>query len=190
MSSKTLCAAIVGSVILMTNTGCFWIAHYGPNLGPFGIPIPVSPYHQKTQEDKYWMKERYDRMPILGPLVPGGPEQGLDTPSDDEVMRALEKAEPTQGGVPLLYETNRVNVKITKDKIHDYIDPPRVLPLVGPVQAHHVGYKCTVYYTNVTRVGWPWPHTLVDEDAQQVVYIDHDHLHMVGNVDTGPSGTY
>ena len=32
---------------------------------------------------------------------------------------------------------------------------------------------------------WPVPHTLVDEDVQEVLYIDHDHLHMVGDVCTG-----
>jgi hypothetical protein len=37
----------------------------------------------------------------------------------------------------------------------------------------------------VKRVGWPVPHTLVDDDAQEVIYIDHDHLHMVGDVDPG-----
>jgi len=45
--------------------------------------------------------------------------------------------------------------------------------------------KCTVYFQEVKRIGWPVPHTLVDEDCQEVVYIDHDHLHMVGDVDTG-----
>ena len=64
-------------------------------------------------------------------------------------------------------------------------DPPRHMPLVGPVQLHHAHYKCTVYFQEVTRVGWPVPHTLVDEDCQEVLYIDHDHLHMVGDVDTG-----
>jgi hypothetical protein len=37
----------------------------------------------------------------------------------------------------------------------------------------------------VKRVGWPVPHTLVDDDTQEVIYIDHDHLHMVGDVDPG-----
>jgi hypothetical protein len=40
-----------------------------------------------------------------------------------------------------------------------------------------------VYYKETTRVGWPVPYTTVDEDAQEVLYIDHNHLHMVGDVD-------
>ena len=78
-------------------------------------------------------------------------------------------------------------MRIVKDKIADYIDPPRVYPLVGPAQLHHAHYKCTIYFTEVTRVGWPLPYTTSADDAQEVVYIDHDHLHMVGNVNTGAS---
>ena len=90
----------------------------------------------------------------------------------------------------MLYEVQYNNVRIVKEKIADYLDPPRVMPLVGPVQLHHAHYKCTVYYTETVRVGWPVPHTLVDEDAQEVIYIDHNHLHMVGNVDPGVGSGY
>ena len=41
-----------------------------------------------------------------------------------------------------------------------------------------------------THDGWPIPYTTVDEDAQEVLYIDHNHLHMVGNVETGPGSNY
>ena len=105
-------------------------------------------------------------------------------------MRALEKANPVQGGLPFLHEIQRNNVRIVVEPIADYLDPPRVYPLVGPAQLHHCHYKCTVYYTEVTRVGWPIPYTNTDEDAQEVLYIDHDHLHMVGNVDPGPGSNY
>jgi hypothetical protein len=107
----------------------------------------------------------------------------LDPPSDDEVMRALERAQPVQGGVPFLNEHNRNNVRVVKEKIADYIDPPRVYPMIGPAQQHHAHYKCTIYYEDVRRVGWPVPHTLRDEDAREVIYVDHNHLHMVGNVE-------
>jgi hypothetical protein len=97
---------------------------------------------------------------------------------------------PTQGGTPFLQTVQRDNVRIVKEKISDYVDPPRVYPLVGPAQQHHCHYKCTIYYTETTRVGWPLPHTLVDEDSSEVVYIDHNHLHMVGNVDGGALSNY
>lgn len=156
----------------------------GPVFGvPF--PIPVSPYFQKKKEDQFWNKERYERLPILGPITAGGPAVALDPPSPDEVMRSLEKANGVQGGVPMLYEVQRNNVRMIIEPIADYVDPPRVYPLIGPAQQHHAHYKCTVFYTQVTRVGWPVPYTTVDEDAREVIYIDHNHLHMVGNVDPG-----
>ena len=87
---------ILGLMSLLSATGCSTVA--GPNFGMLNFPIPVSPYFQKEAEDRYWNHRRYERMPILGPITPGSPETALDPPSDDEVMRALEKAKPVQGG--------------------------------------------------------------------------------------------
>jgi hypothetical protein len=187
MALAALCTVM--AVTSLTSTGCVGLA-LGTNLGFVGIPIPVSPYHQKKQEDNFWNHERYERAPVLPPLVPGGPTVALDPPSDDEVVRAWEKANPIQGGLPFFHERQRNNVRILKEKIADYIDPPRVVPLLGPVQLHHAHYKCTVYYSEVTRVGWPVPYTTVDEDAQEVLYIDHNHFHMVGNVSGGAGSNY
>lgn len=185
MTHKTACLATVGLVLcsILGLTGCNMTL--GPRFGIFGYPIPLSPYFQDRQEDAFWMKERYERVPILEPIVPGAPCIALDPPSDDEVMRALEAARPVEGGVPLLHEVQRNNVRIVKEQLADSIDPPRVYPLIGPAQLHHARYKCTVYFTETIRVGWPVPYTTKNEDCREVVYIDHDHLHMVGNVDTG-----
>jgi len=179
--------AVVAGAILSTSTGCFQAT--GPTLGIFSVPIPVSPYQQKQYEDDFHIQERYARVPILGPLTSGGPVVALDPPSDDEVWWALERARPVQGGIPFLHETQRNNVIIVKDKIADYIDPPRVVPLIGPVQLHHAHYKCTVYFTERRIVGWPFPHTLNDEESQEVIYIDHNHFHMVGDIDLGEGAT-
>jgi hypothetical protein len=183
-------AFIVLAAGTLPNTGCFWLGTQGPNIGPLAIPIPVSPYFQKEQEDRWWVTERYAKVPILGPITAGGPAESLDPPCDDEVMRALEKARPIQGGLPMLHEVQRNNCRIVKEKIADYIDPPRFYPLIGPAQLHHCHYKCTVYFTEITRVGWPVPFTKIDEDASEVLYIDHNHFHMVGDVDFGPSNEY
>lgn len=180
---RGLAAAMV--VVCLSNTGCFWgLTSAGPSLGIFAIPTPVSVYKQKQKEDAFWEHERYERAPILGPLT-SGDIVALDPPSDDEVIRALEKVQPVEGGIPFLWERQRNDVRIVKEKIADYIDPPRVYPMIGPAQQHHAHYKCTVYYEDVRRIGWPVPHTLRDEDAREVIYVDHNHLHMVGNVDTG-----
>jgi hypothetical protein len=190
MYSKTVSSVVcvLGSVLLLLSAGCS--TTLGPNIGMMAYPIPISPYLQKTYEDRFHNHERYERVPILGPITPGSPTVALDAPTEDEVMRALEEARPIQGGLPLLHEIQRKNVRIVVEPIADYIDPPRVFPLVGPAQLHHAQYKCIVYFTEVTRVGWPIPYTTTDEDCQEVIYIDHDHLHMVGNVDTGPGSNY
>jgi hypothetical protein len=191
MSKKTLSLAfgLLVACISLSNTGCVRITH-GNSLGILAIPIPVSPYFQKIQEDRFWENERYNNVPVLDPITAGGPGTALDEPSDDQIMRAFERADPVQGGLPLLHEIQRNNVRIVKEKIADYVDPPRVYPLIGPAQLHHAHYKCTIYYTEVTRVGWPVPYTTRNEDAVQVIYIDHNHFHRVGNPPTPMAGMY
>jgi hypothetical protein len=184
----TVVMALVMAASAVSTTGCF--QSLGPSLGIFSVPIPVTPYWQKLQEDKFHIHERYARVPILGPLTSGGPVKALDPPSDDEVWRALERANQTQGGFPFLNETQRSNVTFIKEKIADYVDPPRVVPLIGPAQLHHAHYKCTAYYKEKRIVGWPIPHTLTDEDSVEVLYIDHNHFHMVGDVDLGKTNTH
>ena len=181
----SLTLLLISGAALVSGTGC---TAQGVQLGFLAFPIPVSPYYQDREEDEFWVKERYDRVPILGPVT-DGPVVALDPPSDDEIMRALERAQPLEGGIPYLHEVQRNNVRIVKEKCADYIDPPRVYPLIGPAQLHHAHYKCTIYFTEVTRVGWPLPHTLTDEDSVEVVYIDHNHMHMVGNVEDSCGGT-
>jgi hypothetical protein len=178
LTSSTLLGFVVS-----TGVGCVGI---GPNLGPFAIPIPISPFFQEQAEDAFIEHERYDRVPIMGPITSGGPAVALDPPSDDEIMRTLERTHPVEGGMPFLHEVQRSNVRIVKSLIADYVDPPRHYPLVGPAQLHHAHYKCTVYFSETKRVGWPMPHTEHDQEAVEVIYIDHNHLHIVGNVDGGP----
>lgn len=180
-----VCAGVVLFLCLGFTAGCM-TGGTGPTLGLLSYPIPVAPIEQKVLEDRNWNHKRYQKAPILGPITANCPAIAMDEPSDDEVMRALESARGVQGGITMLHERYRSNVRITKDLMDDHVDPPRVYPLIGPAQLHHAQYKCTVYFNETTRVGWPLPHTLVNEDAQEVLYIDHDHLHMVGNVDGGP----
>ena len=182
----TLSMLIAG--LAVSSSGCFYST--GPSLGVLSVPIPVSPYFSKNLEDKFHIHERYARVPIMGPLTAGGPVKALDPPSDDEVWWALERARSVQGGIPFLNETQRNNVTMIKEKIADYVDPPRVVPLIGPAQLHHAHYKCTVYFTEKKIVSWPIPHTLEDEDAVEVLYIDHNHFHMVGDVDFGKASTH
>ncbi|MHB8901596.1 MAG: hypothetical protein ACYC6Y_22820 [Thermoguttaceae bacterium] len=191
MYGKTASAAVIVAALftLFGATGC---TVYGPNIRNSLLlyPVPLSPFFQDELEDKAWEHERYEMVPILGPITEGGPPIALDPPSEDEVIRALEKARPVEGGLPFLHETQRNHVRMTIEPISDYIDPPRVYPLIGPAQQHHAHYKCTVYFQETVRVGWPIPYTTKNEDTQEVIYIDHNHLHMVGNVEGGQSSNY
>ena len=179
-SAALLCGVIAASTL--ATGGCFGVNN-GYSLGFLGYPSPVSPYFQRQQEEKFEFEERYARVPILGPTTSGGPVRALDPPSDHEVMMSLEKARPVNGGIPLLYEKQRNNVRIVKEKIADYVDPPRFYPLVGPAQLHHAHYKCTIYCDERATVGYPVPHSLHDREVIEVIYIDHNHLHMVGDVE-------
>lgn len=174
--------------VMSSQVGCLSLSNMG--LGPFGVPIPVSPYFQDNEEMQFHVHERYARVPIMGPLTQGGPVAAIDPPSDDEVIHALERARPIRGGVPFLYEKQRNRVRIVKVKIADYIDDPRFVPLIGFAQLHHAHYKCTVYFEERTINGWPVPYTLEDKESVEVVYIDHNHFHMCGDPDTGASSPY
>ncbi|MBL9094930.1 MAG: hypothetical protein JNL96_27170 [Planctomycetaceae bacterium] len=189
--SSSLFAICLGAIAIAGSTGCMFPLNTVtmPSL-VLPWPVPVSPYHQDRMEDAYWTKERYERVPILGPVTSGGVPKALDPPTPDEVMRALEKASSVEGGVPMLWERQRNNVRMVIEPIADYVDPPRVYPMIGPAQLHHAHYKCTIYYTELTRVGWPIPHTTTDEDSREVIYIDHNHLHMAGDVCTEPEGSH
>ncbi len=70
MSTKSFALPLVAllSAAILGSTGC--VAE-GPSLGLLAIPIPVSPFFQKKKEDEFWVKERYDRVPILPPLTAG-----------------------------------------------------------------------------------------------------------------------
>jgi hypothetical protein len=191
MSQKITARLLLSFLALATlsGTGCVGITA-GPNFGLLGVPIPVSPYFQKMEEDEFWNKERYERVPILGTAHRGRTGRGPRSSERRRGDAGLRKGRPIQGGLPFLHEVQRNNVRIVIEKIADYVDPPRFVPLIGPAQLHHAHYKCTIYYTEVTRVGWPIPYTTRNEDAREVIYIDHNHFHMVGNVDTGVSSPY
>lgn len=179
MSKKgfNLCICGLIGLALAISTGCAGMA--GPGLGMLSIPVPVTPYLQEKLEDEHHNKRRYSQLPILNPINEAN-HVAHDEPSDDMIMRKLEEIRKTTGTIPFLDTTYRNNVRITKELISDYVDEPRFYPMVGPAQLHHVHFKCTVYFTEVSVVGWPVPHTLVSEDCVEEFYIDLDHLHRVG----------
>lgn len=180
MSKKNLISVAVLSALFasLSLVGCS-VGTVGAGLGVASIPVPVSPYLQQGYEDLAFEKERYNKVAVLPP-VRDGEAVALDPPSDDQVVRMLEKVRPVSGAVPGCETTYR-NIKgIEKHLIADYVDPPRIVPLIGPAQLHHAHYKCIVYFEETTNVGWPIPYTIKNQDAVEVLYIDLDHFHRVG----------
>jgi hypothetical protein len=160
---KFISLALLGT--MSVQVGCVSLSNMA--LGPVGIPIPISPYLQDNEELQFHVHERYARVPIMGPITDAY-HAAIDPPSDDEVMHALERARPVRGGIPFLNEKQRNRVRIVKEKIADYVDEPRFVPLIG----------------------WPVPYSLEDNECVEVIYIDHNHFHMCGDPDTGASSPY
>lgn len=177
-------ASVLTLLLALSSTGCIGLTVPAGSIGIASFPVPVSPYFQQGFEDLHWENLRYGKVAIMDPVVDGC-AVALDPPSDDQVIRALDKVRPVSGAVPFLETTYRTNIRIVKELIVDELDDPVVIPHVGPGQIHHAHYKCTIYFTEVTRVGWPIPHTLVNEEAQEVVYIDMDHIHRVAGPGMG-----
>ena len=174
------------AAVLFTASGCAFCT-MGPHLGLLSVPIPVSPYFQNKEEDNA-MAERYAKMKVLDPIPAGSPHVAEDAPSDDQIIRKFHEIHNVRGNWPGLYEVQHNDIIIVKEKVQDIVDPVRQFPLVGPAQLHHSHWVCKVYYTEVTRNGWPVPYTVKEEEKMEVIKIDMDHLHRVGNVVSGDNG--
>ena len=151
------------------------------------LPMVRDPEHQVIQaseagirdtqpDDSEGKKESYVRVPILGRTTTnGGAAVASDPPSNAEIFHALWKAsERRHRELELAARQLETPVKVIKEKIADYVDPPRFYPLIGAAQLHHAHYKCSVFLTDA----------LNDSSKQQpldVVYVDHHHYHLVGN---------
>ncbi len=141
-------------------------------LGAIPIPIPMQPWVADRIEERLVNKNDF-RTPILSPLPPGHRPLCEDPPDRAEILRAMPRV---ARGVPYIYEEFRDDIEFTIEKEVDVVDPPRMMPLVGPVQLHHCHWKCTVYYTETIESCYPFPFH-VKKRRVEVVYIDKDHLH-------------
>ncbi len=177
------CVLMVGlSMMTFSNGGCTLIDGFAAVIYDFCLfwrtaPfVPISPYFSQQIEDTYWEEERYGRVPVLDPVEgENAPLFCLDSPSPDEVVRALPDSETGSGGYAFLAETQINNVRMVVEPIVDRVGECRFYPMVGPARMMHCHYKCTVYYDKTRRSDWPIPFTFTDA-TEEVVYIDHDHL--------------
>ncbi len=116
------------------------------------------------------------KTPIKGPLKGGETPKCDDPPDLATILRAL----PTPSrAVPYLYEESRDDYDYVIEVVNHQVFPPRFYPLVGPAQLCTCHYKCTVYYTETIEASFPFPFQ-TKRRTSEVVYIDRDHLHLVG----------
>jgi hypothetical protein len=103
------------------------------------------------------------------PVLADRPCTAFNEPSDQDVIRAMEVEHPQRASSA---------VRIVKEKILDYVDPPREYPLIGQAQMHHARYKCTIHFAAAARVGQASPpQRSGQESAEVIVHIDRDHMH-------------
>ena len=133
-----------------------------------------------------WNQDRYDRVPIPPPLAEGGSDIALDPPSDEKVLKMLESAAPLQGAPSITGEIRPNIVRIVKEKVADYLDPPRVFPLVG-LRSCTIAVTSALFFTPEIRAHGRWL-TLRDEGPSEAVYLDKNHLHKVGKAENGELG--
>lgn len=118
-------------------------------------------------------------VPILGPLTFGGAPYAIAPPSNDEMARAWEKATSIMKPHPdrlFRSESRLVHVEYSRELLRQYIDPERVIPLIGPCVLHHADYRCNITYWEATTINTPTPYTLIRK-VPHIFYIDHNHFH-------------
>lgn len=135
-----------------------------------GKPLPLLKSSSKSKTSKPVLvdevrHERYERFPLMGPITSGKSDK-IDLPTDREVLQVLENNSNFEAKAGVDY-------KIVKQKIADYIDPPRFVPLIGNAALRHQHYKCTIYEGS--------------ENVVEVAYIDHKHFHMKGESQAKPA---
>lgn len=141
------------------------------------VRSPSLPTERAKPDSGSHHDKRYERVPVCGPVTSGGPAIAIDPPSDDEIMHALTSVRRRSSN-PDFDTIRRKSVRIVKEKIADYVDAPKFVPLIGEAQLHHAHYKCTIYFAERTINGCPVPYKAKDRDAVEVIYIDHNHFHL------------
>src|SRR5579872_4629916 len=83
-------------------------------LAMFGAVCCGLSISRGTEEEQLWVHEKYGNAPILGPLAPGHAVYGLEPPSDDAVIAALDRDFPTPESAMSFFEHSRSNFNIER----------------------------------------------------------------------------
>ncbi len=112
----------------------------------------------------------------LRPVVEAHSCKGIEPPTDDDVIRALDEKRNLNGALSQAFEKHRDVFRIVKKKKADDVNPPISYPLIGWAQRHRTQYECSVYFTESSEVEWPIA-CKSDRDVAEVVYVETTHLH-------------
>lgn len=84
--------------------------------------------------------------------------QPSESPSDDDILRRLRQSNRVGSDFHLM--------QILRHPAASHVDPPRMIPLLGPASLHHAPFWCVV----VGREGWM--------PCLDVVFIDHNYFEL------------
>jgi hypothetical protein len=146
-----------------------------------GITPPVTVVHETATPDgmAQWqrnfgpveqkMVESNVRTPILPALRAGEPVPAPPPPTlEDVVMQRPEIA------AKIVLSCKRDQVQMMAEQLTDWIDPPRIYPMIGPAQMRHVHWKCILYYPQPEQENG---RTFLRYRSGETVYLDSDYLH-------------
>lgn len=117
------------------------------------------------------------RLSILGPTKSGVRPRRVDPPTLGEVLRASTDT-PAFARTADWLRKHEGRLEVMEEVIADYVDPPRVVPWLGPAQLHHVHYRVTI--------------SAEDDGSVEVVTVDHSHYYMIPTVTirSGPASSH
>lgn len=98
-----------------------------------------------------WLALRPSFVPVLVPIHSGSAPLGI--PSDDDVIRAWLRTNEGKSTTPVRQEWQSKTVRITKHRLGGYVDPARMLPLIGKAELWHAHFKCTIDCQRADRSG-------------------------------------
>jgi hypothetical protein len=144
------------------------------------VALPCSWYatevHRVAARKAFAQSQRHVQVTVPDLIVGGN--WSLTSPSEDEMMSALEQVRPSTDNFPP-YTVERVKVRIIIEPVGESVDPPQEHAEFGRVQVHHFEYKCTFYFTEITRFAWFYSE--LDEDGREIAYISKDFLQAAGS---------
>jgi beta-lactamase regulating signal transducer with metallopeptidase domain len=120
---------------------------------------------------------------VMGPIIDDDHCTRFGNLSDEEMMKLV------AGELTIPCPVGLKDIRIVKRKIADYVDEPRVVPLVGRAKMHHVRYQYTLHVGGKPHSTYvDFQHLHVMEPTAPDAQADHDRADQLGTPDVEPLG--